>query len=216
MLCLRYPVVILLHKINEYSFTYMAKQVDSSKMDRIREKTMDTVVERGYGGASISLIAKGAEVSEGYLYRFYKGKSELVNDLLNTNVLEISNHIEDLTTDFATIKDIMAYLVRYFFEKAKENPRQIKFLFVLMNDYAFSVGQPQLNSIKRLCEKIIAIGQTTGEISDHIKPLDVYLMGVVMPIQYLNLQFKQIFDDCIWTDADRDRLIATILMILQK
>ena len=51
----------------------MARIIDDGKIQRIREATIALVVQNGYGGASISSIARRAGVAEGYLYRFYKG-----------------------------------------------------------------------------------------------------------------------------------------------
>ena len=49
----------------------MARQIDETKMHRIKEAAVQLVVENGYGGASILMIARKAGVAEGYLYRFY-------------------------------------------------------------------------------------------------------------------------------------------------
>lgn len=66
--------------MNEYSFI-MAKQIDITKIEAIKTATIKIVVTHGIAGASISLIAKEAGVSDGYLYRHYSGKRELIADL---------------------------------------------------------------------------------------------------------------------------------------
>ena len=49
---------------------------DTNKIERIKTETKILIVEKGYHGASIAEIAIRADVSDGYLYRHYKNKSE--------------------------------------------------------------------------------------------------------------------------------------------
>jgi len=60
----------------------MPRIIDETKMLRIKEAAIELVVKNGYGGASISAIRKKAGVAEGYLYRHYNGKQDLILDLL--------------------------------------------------------------------------------------------------------------------------------------
>jgi len=54
----------------------MPRLVDETKMHRIKDAAIELIVKNGYGGASISSIAKKAGVAEGYLYRYYNGKQD--------------------------------------------------------------------------------------------------------------------------------------------
>ena len=60
----------------------MAKKMDMTKLDRIREASVEIISEHGILNSSVASIAERAGVSVGYLYRHYPGKVDLINDLL--------------------------------------------------------------------------------------------------------------------------------------
>jgi TetR/AcrR family transcriptional regulator, repressor of fatR-cypB operon len=180
--------------MNEYSFkNIMARNIDESKLERIKEATLQMVVSKGFGGASISEIARIASVAEGYLYRFYKGKTELVNDLLFTSVKEIADKLEFLLDKQQSIKEIFTQLIRAIFDIANAQPVRIKFLYVLMHDYNFNIQETQLQRISTLCTRIKEVGLKSDEFRPDISEEEIYLMGVVYPIQLINLRFKGYF-----------------------
>ena len=64
----RIIVRIFAFAINEYSFI-MAKKVDQTKIERIRNASVEVISEHGILGGSVASIAERADVSVGYLYR---------------------------------------------------------------------------------------------------------------------------------------------------
>lgn len=151
------------------------------------------IVEKGYGGASIAEIAKKAGVAEGYLYRHYKSKNELVDDLLFTNLNDIINKLEVLLNSHQKVKAIFEQLTRTLFEIANNQPERIKFLYVLMHDYNFTVQEEQRLRIFELTKRVKEIGQRSGEIRTDVDEEEIYLLGVAYPIQFINLRFKNFF-----------------------
>ncbi|HEY3389139.1 MAG TPA: TetR/AcrR family transcriptional regulator, partial [Prolixibacteraceae bacterium] len=133
----------------------MARIIDDGKIQRIREATIELVVQNGYGGAAISSIARRAGVAEGYLYRFYKSKQELVTELLYTKIAQIIEKLEFLLNSGLSIKEVIRQLIGELFEMATISPEEIKFIHVLMHDYNFQVSDEQRLHIKNLCEKVI-------------------------------------------------------------
>lgn len=47
----------------------MAKKIDTSKIERIRQASVEIISECGITGSSVAAIAQRAGVSAGYLYR---------------------------------------------------------------------------------------------------------------------------------------------------
>ena len=47
----------------------MAKKVDRTKIERIRDASVEVISEHGILGGSVASIAERADVSVGYLYR---------------------------------------------------------------------------------------------------------------------------------------------------
>ena len=66
------------------------------KIVRIKEATMKTIVENGIEATTIAMIAKNAGVSGGYLYRTYKGKQDLINELYYDKVNSLYKELEFL------------------------------------------------------------------------------------------------------------------------
>ena len=71
----------------------MAKKMDMTKLDRIREASVEIISEHGILNSSVASIAERAGVSVGYLYRHYPGKVDLINDLLEHALTTITDRI---------------------------------------------------------------------------------------------------------------------------
>lgn len=152
------------------------------------------VVQKGYGGASISEIAHVAGVAEGYLYRHYKSKVELVNDLLFSNLNELIEKLEYLLDKHPSISEIFEQLTRTLFQIANVQPERIKFLYVLMHDYNFKIQDDQREKIIDLCKRVKEIGKASGDLETDIDEEEIYLLGVAYPIQLINLHLKNFFN----------------------
>lgn len=195
----------------------MARVIDESKIERIKAATLEMVVQKGYGGASISEIASRAGVAEGYLYRHYKGKSELVNDLLFHNLNELIHKLENLLDNHHSIREIFEQLTRTLFDLANRSPERIKFLYVLMHDYNFQIQDQQREKIIMLCRQVRAIGQNSGEISPDTDEEDIYLVGVAYPIQLINLHLKSFFNRTSLDEEEiRKALKIQFTLIIKK
>ncbi|MFZ4741516.1 MAG: TetR/AcrR family transcriptional regulator [Bacteroidales bacterium] len=190
----------------------MARLIDDMKLERIKNATLEMVVANGYGGASISKIAKNAGVAEGYLYRFYNSKSELVNDLLFTNVDELANKIENLLDELHTVWEIFEHLIQSLITLAKNQPNRIKFLFVLMHDYNFNLVESQRERIFELCKRIKEIGLEKNQLRKDVTEEEIYLMGVAYPIQFINLRLKSFFNNTELSDKE----VTEVLTLCNK
>ena len=184
----------------------MARIIDEGKIQRIREATIALVVQNGYGGAAISSIARRAGVAEGYLYRFYSGKQELVTELLYTKVAQIIEKLEFLLNSCTNIREVISQLIGELFNMATNSPEEIKFIHVLMHDYNFQVSDEQRLHIKSLCERVINIGIENGEVNRNISPEEAYGIVVIYPIEFINLRMKGFFGSNSWTIEDQKRV----------
>ena len=184
----------------------MARLIDEGKIQRIRESTIELVVQNGYGGAAISSIARRAGVAEGYLYRFYSSKQELVTKLLFTKVAQVIEKLESLLSSCDNIKEVIEQLIGEFFKMATETPEEIKFIHVLMHDYNFPVSDEQRKQIKSLCEKVIQLGVRNCEVNKSISPEEAYGIVVIYPIEFINLRMKGFFGRTGWTNEDQKRV----------
>ena len=204
--------------MNEYSLKYkiMARNIDDTKIERIKTAALEMVVQRGFGGASISEIAKLAGVAEGYLYRHYKGKSDLVNDLLFSNLNELIDKLEKLLDSNYSTKDIFEQLIRLLFNLANHQPERIKFLYVLMHDYNFKIQEEQRERIFKLCTRVKEKGQTSGEVNENIDEEEIYLLAVVYPIQFINLRLKSFFNKSLLSEIEIEKVLKIFLNLIKK
>lgn len=186
----------------------MARAIDPSKLERIKDAVIDLIVEKGYGGASISTISRRAGVAEGYLYRHYKGKEELVNELLYGLIKMISDEMELLLNQYEDIDPVVDKLVRRLFEISDDKPSHIKFVYVLMHDYNFPVAVDQRLRIQQLCERIKVNGLRTGGVSTSCSQEEIYLMLVAYPIQFINHRIKGFFGKSGWNNQDIEKVIS--------
>ena len=193
----------------------MAKVVDESKLMRIKEAAIELIVHNGYGGASISAIARQADVAVGYLYRFYDSKYELVSDLLADKIKDIAGQLEVMMAQCSTIQQVITPLVNYFFELAWQQPHHIRFIYTLINDYRFSILPDQHQRIHRLCRQLLTIGGETREIAPTFSEEEVYLMTVIYPVQFINIRFKQLFCQQALSEADKEQVVRLCMGALK-
>lgn len=194
----------------------MARIIDDNKIERIKNATLEMVVANGYGGASISKIAKNAGVAEGYLYRFYAGKNELVSDLLYTNVNELADNLEYLLDNINSVWNIFELMIEKLITIANTQPEKIKFLYVLMHDYNFNLTEKQRERIFNLCIRVKEIGIKKSELREDVTEEEIYLMGVTYPIQFINLRLKNFFNKTQLTDNDVKSVLKTCINSLKQ
>ena len=193
--------------MNIHSY-YMARTIDNTKLEGIKLNAIKLIVEKGYGGASISSIAKKAKVAEGYLYRFYKSKEELVSDLLNSKISEIIDNLEESIQKSSSFSEIIELLVKIIFRMAEKSSNDIKFLYVMMNDYSFTISSKVKERIATLCKELMDKGKFLGQVDQLISEEEMYIFLVIYPIQFINLRIKKFFGNSNWTNEDVDRLIG--------
>lgn len=192
----------------------MARIVDESKLERVHEAAMSLIVSKGYGGASISSIAKVAKVSEGYLYRFYLGKEELVNVLLNTKIKEITEIIETYLDKHENALTVINKLLTSISDLGFNNPTQMKFLYVMLGSYNFSISDNIKSFLIQICSRIKELAVEQKLISAELEIDHFFNMIFIYPIQYINLRLKDFSRSGGFTERDRDSLIDFVMNTL--
>ena len=97
--------------------------------------------------------------------------------------------------NYHSIREIYEGVVRKMFEIAKNNPTRIQFIFVLMNDYNFSIEQNLRERIYNLCETIRVRGVNAKILRSDIDNDEIFLMGLSYPVQYINYRLKNFFNN---------------------
>jgi AcrR family transcriptional regulator len=185
----------------------MARLVDGSKLARIHAATLELVVEKGYGGASISAIANKAGVAEGYLYRFYSSKQSLVTALLYGRIHNLILKLKEFLSHESTITSVIELLIGELFTLAETAQNEIRFIHVLMHDYNFQISEQQRNEIEVLCQQVIDSGIRNEEFNETLTVEEVYAMVIIYPIEFINLRIKAFFGINGWNDSDKRKVV---------
>ena len=177
------------------------------KIDRIRAAAVSLISERGAANASVQLIARRAGVSDGYLYRHYKGKEELVEELLEQVIEGINDRIEALLEEKNTIEDIVRGFVGFVFDSTLQQPERTKFVIMLQNDFSRETGVRIKNRLEELCDRVLAVCRRSGREGGDMTAAELYVSLVGIPMQYAALAFKGVFGEG-FTDPLREKMIA--------
>lgn len=173
----------------------MARITDPQKIESVRRAVMEIVAEKGFRKISISAIAKKAEVSVGYLYRYYESKEALLDELFDNALLDIGTEMIDIIMDNnnTTIKDIIWSEVSAVFNLAKLDPTRAKLLATLVLDSDIdSILRKGDKKLKNdILETFMSIGRKTGELADEIEKEDVFLIISSVPFRYIMLKLKE-------------------------
>ncbi len=199
--------------MNNWSFM---RCIDENKIAKLEQATIEYVVKNGYGGASVSEIAKHAGVSKGYLYRFYKNKQELVQSLLTNHIAIIFERIEELLNQDISTNQVLEYIIHYAFEIGEKKPNHIKFIYVLLHDYNFQLEEEQRYKIKMLIQRFYKIGVEQQLVNTQATEEEIFTIAVIYPIDFINLRYKNFFKNSSWNKKDIDRVTEFCINALKN
>jgi AcrR family transcriptional regulator len=70
------------------------ERIRQAAKDKIHAATIALFVKKGYHATSIDDVAKQAQISKGLLYNYYKGKEELLSEMVQLRIREIEEVME--------------------------------------------------------------------------------------------------------------------------
>lgn len=192
----------------------MARITDQTKVERLKQSTMKMVVENGFGGASVALISKDAQVASGYFYMHYKGKYELVNTILQEVYSKVFGMFEKLIEQGNPFHTTIEDIIRHFVELANKEPIRVKFLYVLTNDYNFVIDKHIQENTQMLLEKLMELGRSGNDLDKTLLVSDLYLILIITTIQFINQKYKYNDRDII-EEEDIQHLLKLIFKFLK-
>ncbi|MCF6182919.1 TetR/AcrR family transcriptional regulator [Lutibacter sp.] len=195
----------------------MARKIDDEKIKRIKEATMQTIVENGIEDTTIAMIAKNANVSGGYLYRIYKGKQDLINELFFEKANSLYQELEFLlsvqqNTIESFINSFIQNRIIYFINE----PIASKFYYQLLHNENFALPKDLRIKTLHVMETIKAIGLKSGEISENISLYQLHYHLFVYVIDYIHFKRKNIFGLKESINEDLPFLTQSILKIFKQ
>jgi len=166
------------------------RPIDSTKLERIKKETKILIVEKGYHGASIAELARRAEVSDGYLYRHYKNKSELVKDIFESQLKQFHDFIIDQLENSKTAKRVVEEIISFLFELSNTEPYAIQFAHSLVYDFEFEYPQSRQDAINKISTLLLKLGKKTGEFAPSTREIDIQLTVLTIPVKFIEYSNK--------------------------
>ena len=170
------------------------------KLNSIRNATIQSISRNGLSNSSVSGIAKIAGVSDGYLYRHYTGKDDLVRDVLNVTFTVANELMEQLLESCNTMDSYLDIFIDKMMMMAKEETDRFKFLILIQNDFSYSIDPGLVTKMKNLCLSILDKCTESKVYRKDLSIEDIYLAFIVIPQQYIKLNLKD--DFCITMCGD--------------
>jgi AcrR family transcriptional regulator len=195
----------------------MARITDPTKLERIKKATMDLVVKYDYSGASIGAIAKKAGVSTGYLYRYYNGKNDLIDDLIESNFKKFENIFHGTINKKSTAEDIIYNFVSILFNVAVTNPILAKFLCTLIFDQKFQVEKRRKNDkrVRELLNDVLKIGIKNGEINPKTTLDEILLVLFTITFSYISMNINEDYNEEKFGEKEVRRITEICLNALK-
>ncbi|MDG4850077.1 TetR/AcrR family transcriptional regulator [Peribacillus frigoritolerans] len=97
-------------------------RIRQASKEKIRAAAMELFIKQGYYATSISDIAKQAGISKGLLYNYYKGKEELLSEMVEDRIKEVAEVMEEaftLNTPREQLEHIINGAIDYIHQKPK-------------------------------------------------------------------------------------------------
>jgi TetR/AcrR family fatty acid metabolism transcriptional regulator len=132
----------------------LGNKLDSKarKRKRIIEASTKIFAEKGYDGATISEIAKEAEVADGTIYEYYQSKENLIVSIPEENLVKLLSYIDE-TSPEKKLERMILFCFRFF-----NNNRYFTSILVLMLRPNRKFYKSESDKILgKICDKITEI-----------------------------------------------------------
>ncbi|TYP71957.1 TetR/AcrR family transcriptional regulator [Paenibacillus methanolicus] len=94
--------------------------------ENIRSAAIEIFIEKGYHDAAIDDIAKRAGVSKGLIYNYYKGKEELLAEMVKTRIEDIT-HVMQTAAALDAPSEQLRHIVEGALNNVKQHPKVYRF-----------------------------------------------------------------------------------------
>ena len=102
--------------------------MSTEKRDDIVRVALELIVEHGFHGTSMAMIADQAKVGAGTIYRYFKSKDVLINDLFLEMTEKISTNVMEESAEDYPIQDRLLHLGVLFMKYMIANPICFRYL----------------------------------------------------------------------------------------
>jgi len=175
-------------------------EIEVKKIDKktlILDTTLELLSENGFHGTPISLIAEKAEIGAGTIYRYFKNKEELINELfieIQRRIIKAMYCNYDETAPYhERFKVLWINMINYY----RKHPKDL--IFIEQHRYAPYVSTLTRSESMRIISPVLLFF-LEGKKKKYIKHLPLYtiiglIYGPIVTIIKLNIDHNRIISD---------------------
>ena len=178
------------------------EEMRNATRDKIRSAAMQLFVHQGYGSTSVQDIADTAGISIGLLYRHYRTKDQLLNELVGYAVEGLKRNIRSFESDQSPKQLIAQFIDEVYTDLS--NGEELANLLILINQALFAgagtdsqLHEEILQVNARLLDataQLIRKGQQLGEFRlGDAKEMAVYFYASIQGLAEMKILLKSNF-----------------------
>lgn len=148
--------------------------------ERIKRAALELFVKKGVDAGGMRDIATASAITEGAIYRHFKGKDDLIWQLFADNFSGYAEKLRALQIDKLKAADKIDAMVRGFCQLYDEDETLFQFLLLVQHGQLDKVTDDMQNPID-LVQGVIQAGMDAGEIAHDSAPqATAWVFGIVL------------------------------------
>lgn len=143
-------------------------RIRQASKEKIRAAAMGLFIKQGYYVTSISDIAKQAGISKGLLYNYYKGKEELLSEMVEARIKEVVEVMEEAVT-LNTPREQLEHIINGAIDNIHQKPEVHRFYLHLqtqpesdeeLKKYSHLIIEENVRQFEFQCKIFESMGET--------------------------------------------------------
>ncbi|MFK9118205.1 TetR/AcrR family transcriptional regulator [Peribacillus frigoritolerans] len=170
-------------------------RIRQASKEKIRAAAMELFIKQGYYATSISDIAKQAGISKGLLYNYYKGKEELLSEMVEARIKEVVEIMEEAFT-LNTPSEQLEHIINGAIDNIHQKPEVHRFYLHLQTQpesdeelikYSHLVIEENARQFEFQCKIFESMGETEP------RKRSLYFSSVLQGIMLMISTYQQGF-----------------------
>ncbi|MFJ7856004.1 TetR/AcrR family transcriptional regulator [Peribacillus frigoritolerans] len=170
-------------------------RIRQASKEKIRAAAMQLFIKQGYYATSISDIAKQAGISKGLLYNYYKGKEELLSEMVEDRIKEVAEVMEEAFT-LNTPREQLEHIINGAIDNIHQKPEVHRFYLHLQTQpesdeelikYSHLIIEENARQFEFQCKIFESMGETEP------RKRSLYFSSVLQGIMLMISTYQQGF-----------------------
>lgn len=170
-------------------------RIRQASKEKIRAAAMELFIKQGYYATSISDIAKQAGISKGLLYNYYKGKEELLSEMVEARIKEVVEVMEEAFT-LNTPSEQLEHIINGAIDNIHQKPELHRFYLHLQTQpesdeelikYSHLIIEENARQFEFQCKIFESMGETEP------RKRSLYFSSVLQGIMLMISTYQQGF-----------------------